>query len=104
MKRTDIERRDRELKRSKKKEVAQLRKTEKGVDELAIEYSEKLFKLFFYDEEKIYNIKQSIEILELLEEMKTELPEKNLDNVLRKAIRLTKVKGKKQAFDEIKAL
>lgn len=103
MKRTELERRDRELKKAKKKEDSMSKKTGKEGASVA-EYTEQLHKLFFFDEEKIYNINQSTEIMELAVEMQLNLEEKELENAIRKAIRMTKVKAKKQAFDEVKAL
>ena len=104
MKRTDMERRDRDLKRLKKKEEAQERREEKNASSLSGTYTDKLYQLFFYNEEKIYNIAKSPEIRKLIEEINTKFPEKEMDNIIRRAIRMTKVQLKKPAFDEIKAL
>ncbi len=59
---------------------------------------------FFFDAEKIYNINMSEEILELLEELKEELPEKQWSSVLRKAVKKTKVKQRDQALQELSSL
>ncbi len=57
--------------------------------------------LFFHDAEKIYNIEMSEEILELLEDLKLELPEKQWANVLRKAVKKTKVNQKDEAIKQL---
>ena len=95
MKSTDIERRNRELKRAQKKQEMQGRKSSK-VQRSVGDFIKELVDLFFFDEERIYNLEMSDEILFLLEEMKDEQPEKQWDNILMKAVKKTKVKAKDQ--------
>ncbi len=104
MKSTDIARRDREIRRTKKKEEYILKHREKKKELSVGDYIKKLFSLFYFDENKIYNTKDSIEILKLFEDMKNDLPEKEWDNVLRKAIRKTQIKNRDKAFNELKLL
>ena len=102
MKRTDMLRKERELKRARKKEE-RLEKGEKEEKSIG-DYINELYDLFFFDKTRIYNAKESVEILELFEEMNEELDQEQRDTVLRKAIRKTKVQEKEQAFSEIKRL
>ena len=102
MKRTDMLRKERELKRARKKEE-RLEKGEKEEKSIG-DYINELYDLFFFDKTRIYNAKESVEILELFEEMNEELNQEQVDTVLRKAIRKTKVQAKEQAFSEIKNL
>ena len=105
MKRTDIERRERELRRSQKKEDVLARKTENYKAKNSVgQYIDELFALFFYNDDQIFNCSSEIKIVELLEEIKEEISEKNWDNILRKAIKKTGVAQKDKAFDELKAL
>lgn len=103
MKSTDIERRNRDLKRAQKKqEMLDRRSTRenRSVGDFIKEFVE----LFFYDEERIYNLEMSDEILFLLEEMKDEQPEKQWDNILNKAVKKTKVKEKDEAIAKLKEI
>lgn len=103
MKSTDMARRDRELKRSRKKEFVQERKSQKEnrtVGDFINEFAES----FFHDDNKIYNIEMSEEILELLEDMKEEMPEKQWANILVKAVKKTKVKEKDEALASLASL
>ena len=105
MKRTDLERHQRELKRSQKKEDVLRRKTDsKSSTKLIGEYINSLFSLFRYDSEEIFNINTDVKILELLENMKTELPEKQWENILRKGVKKSQVKQKERAVNELKKL
>lgn len=104
MKRTDIERRDRDIRRTEKKEEVLQRKSQKKSDMTVGDYINDFHSLFFYDEKQIYNLKEDVKILELFEQMKSHIPEKQWENVLRKAIRKTQVKEREQAFKELKAL
>ena len=103
MKRTDLQKRERELKRAKKKEERFDKPGEKSEKSIG-DYINELNSLFFHDEKRIYNAKESMEILELLEEMKQNVDETNLDVIIRKAIRKTQVKEREQAFDDLKNL
>lgn len=102
MKRTDIDRRERELKRAKKKQERLDRgETEnRSVGDFITELSE----LFFHDGTMIYNIENDERILELLEEMQDEVEEKNWDNVIRKAVKKSGVKQRDKAINELQGL
>lgn len=103
MKRTDLQKRERELRRAKKKEERFDKPGEKS-DKTVGDYINELNSLFFHDETRIYNAKESIEILELLEEMKQNLDKSNWEVIIRKAIRKTQVKEREQAFTDLKNL
>jgi CTP:phosphocholine cytidylyltransferase-like protein len=68
------------------------------------EYIDRLFLLFRYDSDEIFNIKSDIKILETIEEMKVELPEKYWENVLRKCIKKTNIRKRDEAFNNLKEL
>lgn len=104
MKSTDIARRDREIRRSQKKKDLITKRRDKKKEPSIGDYINKLFSIFYFDGKKIYNTKDSLDILKLFEEMKKHLPEQEWDNVLRKAIRKTQVKAREQAFNELKQL
>lgn len=103
MKSTDLARRDREIKKAQKREMVLERKGQRE-SRTAGDYINLFVENFFFDAEKIYNINMSEEILELLEELKEELPEKQWPNVLRKAVKKTKVKQKDEALQELSSL
>ncbi|MES0490637.1 MAG: hypothetical protein ABUK01_11625 [Leptospirales bacterium] len=103
MKRTDIERRERELKRAEKKTVVQERKSAGFRNKnSAGEYIAGLAEIFFYNDDQIFNIQSEVKILEMIEEMKADIPEKNWETILRKAIKKTGVSQKEKAFEELK--
>jgi len=102
MKQTDILRRERELKRAVKKESRLSR--EGGVVPSVGEYINELHDLFFYDATKIYNIDNDEKILDLLENLTMDHPEKQWENVLRKAIKKSGVKEKDAAFNSLQEL
>ncbi len=89
MKRTDIERRDRDIRRTQKKEDVLQRKSHKKGDMSVGDYINEFYTLF---------------LLELFEQMKSEISEKQWETVLRKAIRKTQIKEREQAFTELKTL
>lgn len=101
MKRTDLERRERELKRSLKKDDVLRRKAGSGAGLTVGNYIEQLFMLFRYDENDIFNTTDDINVLELLEGMKVDQPEKQWDTILRKAIGRTKIANKEKAYNEL---
>ncbi len=103
MKSTDLARKDRDLRKSRKKEEVLARKMEKGSKSVG-DYINELNDLFFHDGTKIYNIEMSEEILELLEEMKIELEEKNWMNVIKKAVKKSGVKEKDTAVQQLKEM
>lgn len=102
MKRTEIERRERELKRALKKQAVL---DAGGVEKSVNDYIDALFEQFIYNEERIFNTKEDIEVLEVLEEIQDAYPDK-AEVIVKKAIRRTKVGGqaKKDAFAELTAL
>jgi hypothetical protein len=103
MKSTEMERKERELRRARKKEEVLSRKTEKDSKSVG-DYIKELYGLFFFDENKIYNIESSDEIDTLIMEMIEELPKKQWDNVIRKAVKQTKVSQKHDAIETLKLL
>ena len=104
MKRTDIQRKERELKRAEKKAERIAAKGTRKDDASVGAYIDKLHSLFFYDENRIYNAKHSVEILEVLEEAKSLFDPTDFEAVVRKAIRKSKVKEKEQACSELMEL
>jgi len=102
MKQTDILRREREQRRAIKKE-ARLSREEGDIPSVG-EYINDLHDLFFYDDTKIYNIENDEKILELLENMVLDHPEKQWDNILRKAIKKSGVKKRDEALSALKEL
>ncbi len=100
MKRTDLARKEREIKRSIKKEE---RLTSKGggSEKSVGDYINELSSYFFHDEQKIYNIAVDERIPDLLEEMMVEMEEKQWENIIRKAVRKTGVKDKEPAVKEL---
>ena len=100
MKRTEIERRERELFRAQKKAEGGARdKVERSVGD----YIDALHDLFMFDAQKIYNTKDDIEVLDLLEEIKETFPDK-FDVIVKKAIRKTKVEQRDAAFADLNEL
>ncbi|MBN1699709.1 MAG: hypothetical protein JW881_19500 [Spirochaetales bacterium] len=102
MKSTDIDRRNRELKRSIKKQEALDRKKNKRGSQTIGEYINRLSGLFFHDNNRIYNLDNS-DILELIEEVRLNLEERQWEVVLRKAIKKTGVSEREQAFEKLKS-
>jgi hypothetical protein len=104
MKSTDIDRIDREFKRARKKEELLEKRIENRAERSVGDYIKKLYSLFYHDHKKIYNLKDNADILTLLGEMKEDLPESKWDNVLRKALKETKieVKERESAYNELK--
>jgi hypothetical protein len=104
MKSTDIDRIDREFKRARKKEELLEKRMENRAERSVGDYIKKLYSLFYHDDKKIYNLKDNADILTLFVEMKEDLPESKWDNVLRKALKETKidVKQRELIFKELK--
>ncbi len=88
MKRTDLQKRERELKRAQKKEE-RIAKLGDRADRTIGDYINALHDLMFFDETRIYNAKESMEILEFLEEMQESLEASQWENIIRKAIKKT---------------
>lgn len=98
MKSTDLERKNREIRKAQKRQMVLERKGQRD-SRTPGDYINLFDEAFFYDEEKIYNIEISEDILVLLEEMKEDLPQKQWANVIRKAVKKTKIKKKDEAID-----
>jgi len=103
MKSTDLARKEREIRRAQKKEEVLARKQSRD-SRTPGDYINLLHSLFFHDAEKIYNIESSEEILETLMEMKEDLEEKHWDNVIRKAVRKTKITQREEAISDLKEM
>ncbi|MDC7227562.1 MAG: hypothetical protein PQJ61_12425 [Spirochaetales bacterium] len=99
MKRTDLERKERDIKRAMKKEerLAKGGSSNKSVGDFINELSS----YFFHDENKIYNISVDERIPDLLEEMMMDMEEKQWENIIRKAVRKTGIKEKESAIKEL---
>jgi hypothetical protein len=104
MKSTDIDRIDREFKRARKKEELIEKRMENRAERSVGDYIKKLYSLFYHDDKKIYNLKDNADILTLFVEMKEDLPESKWDNVLRKALKETKIDAepRETIFKELK--
>ena len=101
MKSTDIARHDRELRREKKRKDIQERRDSKR--EITVGgYIEQLHALFFHDDKRIFNTtKNNDAIIDLFETMKLELPEKQWEVVIRKAVKKTEVANREGAVKEL---
>lgn len=100
MKRTELERRERELKRMAKRVEVLERKSSRAGRTVG-QYIDDLAALFRYDAEEIFNTTDDLDILELIERMKEELPEKHWETVLKKAVNRTKVRQANRAVKEL---
>ncbi len=103
MKRTDQERFERERKRREKRERAAAAREEDsdGTDKTSpSDYVKDLHGRLHFDKQHIYNAHDD-DVVELLIEMKEDLPEDKWESVLRSAIRKTKVSEKDFAFNEL---
>lgn len=107
MKRTDFEKRERELKRVHKRVVKGELRNEKALDKDKMSVSHAintLSELFQYDKEEIYNIQHSEDIHSFVFEMQESFEKKQLENVFRKAIKKTGVQDKQEAFEALQNL
>ena len=105
MKRTDLERMERELRRKQKKDRIQTKRLGVDGEERGVRgFTESLFELLQYDDFQVYNADDDEDILELLMEMKEELPQKQWEVVLKKAIRMTKVSEPEPALESLRLL
>jgi len=106
MKSTDIDRIDRELRRSRKKEELVEKRTQKRESASVGDYIKSLYSLMRHDDKRIYNLAGNPDIRKLLAEMKDDLPDKQWENVLRKALRETKipVPAREEAFGKLNEL
>ena len=103
MKRTELERRLRQLKRDEKVQNY-LSNVGKREGRSVSDYIDELVELLYYNEQEVMNIKENVEILELFEGLKDDHPEKQWGNVIRKAVRKTGVQEKDRAVDELTEL
>ncbi len=103
MKSTDLARRDRELKRARKKTEVIQRKSLKSTNTVG-DFIDQLSGMLFNDGQRIYGISDSTDILEFLENMKEEQPEKQWEPIIRKAVKKTKVVHKDEAVKELMEL
>lgn len=101
MKRTELERRVRKLRREQK-HAEYIERVEGSRDARSVaNYIEELFGMLYYNDEEIMNIPDNMEIFELFEDLKEEHPERQWHNVVRKAVRDTKVAKRKQAIKQL---
>ena len=103
MKRTELERRVRQLKRDEKRSDYLERVSSRESRSVA-NFIDELFEMLYFNEVEVMNIKDNLEILELLEDLKDEHPEKQWGNVIRKAIRKTGVTERDRAVEELTEL
>lgn len=103
MKRTDLEKREREIKRSQKK-VEVLQRREGAGERKPGMFIDALCEKFFCDAERIYNIEDSVEILEILEDIKACVDEDKQEAVIRKAVKKSGVKEKEEAVQKLVTL
>lgn len=101
MKQTDLDRKERELKKARKKQE----RLDRGESaELTPgEAIKQLHSYFFHDENKIYNIDVDERIPDLLESIQLEIEERHWDSIIRKAVNKTKVKERDEAIKALKA-
>ena len=103
MKRTEIERIEREVRRVQKRtEVINRSKRNDGLSVGG--YIDLLFGSLRYDHEEVFNTQNDEKVLEILEDIRNNLPEKKRDDVIRKAIKKTSVNQKEKAILELKEL
>ncbi len=103
MKSTDLARRDRELKRARKKAEVIQRKSLKSTNTVG-DFIDQLAGMLFNDGQRIYGISDSTDILEFLENMKEQQPEKQWETIIRKAVKKTKVIHREEAVKELMEL
>jgi len=100
MKSTDLARRDRELKRARKKAEVIQRKSLKSTNTVG-DFIDHLAGMLFNYGQRIYGISDSTDILEFLENMKEQQPEKQWETIIRKAVKKTKVVHRDEAVKEL---
>lgn len=101
MKRNDLDKLNREIRRQQKKAKIANKRDESAGDVKT--YAQNLFNLLQYDENCIFNTREDEDLLELFLGFKDEIPEDKWEQVLRKAIRMTKVADKDSAYTELRA-
>lgn len=104
MKRNDMERIERELKRvQKRQKLGEKRDAERPPQTIGA-YIKDLNALLRHDGNVIYNTLDDEEILELLENMKEDVPEEKWETVIRKAVNATKVTERDTAVEQLCSL
>lgn len=104
MKRTELEKRERKLKQRQKKDDVLARKSDPKGRVSVNDYIEGLYSMLRHDYVQLLNAKENVEILELFEDMKASLTEKQWENVIKKAVKKTNVENKDQGITELKEL
>ncbi len=104
MKRTELERIERSLKRDAKRSAISERRARSQEPHSVGYYIEQLYGLFRHDDNEIFNTQEDVAILELLEDMQSNIPQKKWNDVLRKAIRKSGVTQREKALQELRAL
>ena len=100
MKSTDIARNAREFKRvQKKEEYIQGRQNRENLS--VADYINQLHDMMHFCDQKIYGIIDNEDILMHFIEMKLNVPEKQWETIIRKAVRKTKVAKKEEAVKEL---
>ncbi len=100
MKRNDLDKLNRELKR-KNKQARLENKRIQGAGSVKT-YARDLLDILQFDTDYIYNTPEDEDVLELMMGMRDELPEDQWDLVIRKAIRMTKVKQSDLAYESLR--
>ncbi|MEM6992746.1 MAG: hypothetical protein AAF721_19685 [Myxococcota bacterium] len=103
MKRNDQERIERELKRVEKRRKISEKRGDREPGSIGT-YIRGLKELLQHDGHMIFNTLNDEDVLELLIEMKDDLPEESWDRVIRKAVNSTKVDEKELAVTELRSL
>lgn len=103
MKRTEIERRQRELRRVQKKDVIGQKRIGERSDRSVGAYINELVAKFCFGDERIFNLTEDIHVLEVLEDMKVDHPEK-WQTIVRKAVKKTGVRQRQEAINELLSL
>ena len=103
MKRNDMERIERELKRVQKRARIDEKRDANRPPQTIGAYIKELKGLLLDDGEVIYNIEDE-EILEVLENMKEDVPEAKWDTVIRKAVNAKKVTQRDEAMEQLRSL
>ncbi|MCH9685656.1 MAG: hypothetical protein K0V04_29765 [Deltaproteobacteria bacterium] len=104
MKRNDMERIERELKRQQKKERLGEKRVEDRPPQSIGAYIKELKELLRHDGKVIYNTLDDEDVLECLENMKDDIPEHKWETVIRKAVNATKVVEREPALKELWSL
>lgn len=109
MKRTEFERKERELGRVRKKIEVLERKQQSRREGQKEDYSigdaiTELSPKIFHDGTQVYNTEKDDNLVEFFMEIKETFDESDLDNILRKSLRKTGIKDKVQGFERLKSI